>query len=59
MERALKTIQEFEGKGNVQDREIYGRLTFATNDETSLDIFQTFVEDPPDIGTKSFFFFFC
>lgn len=42
----VKTIQRFEETGSVKDRPKTGRPKTATNDQKSLEILQSFVEDP-------------
>lgn len=42
----FRTIQRFEETGSIQDRPRSGRPQTATNEEKSMDVLQTFVEDP-------------
>lgn len=41
-----RTIQRFEETGSIKDRPRSGRPQIATDEETSVDILQSFVEDP-------------
>lgn len=42
----IRTIQRFEDTGSVKDRPRSGRSKTATNEDKSLEVLQSFVEDP-------------